>query len=61
MNLRTEDRPATVTHLGSDGFIAAAGQHVRIETSPGGIEHLDAVVPVGKTWQVTINVHIQEI
>lgn len=38
----------------------SAGQHLKIETSPGGEELLDVVVPAGKVWSVVINVETLE-
>lgn len=38
----------------------ASGKHLKIETSPSGMEILDAVVPAGKTWTCSINVIITE-
>jgi hypothetical protein len=38
-----------------------AGKHLKIETSPAGVEILDAVVPTGKKWtSVKISVEVQE-
>ena len=55
-----ESRPAKTVLNGSDTVILAAGKHVKVETSPGGEELLDAVVPAGKTWTVTVGVYILE-
>lgn len=52
--------PARTTRQGSDTFTVTAGQRVTIETAPRGIEVLDAVVPAGKTWTVTVNVYVVE-
>ena len=37
-----------------------AGQRLVIETSPGGAEILDAVVPPGKVWTAGVGVQIEE-
>lgn len=58
--LVNESLPARVSYQGSATVTAPAGRHVKVETSPGGEELLDAVVPAGKTWVVTVNVYIQE-
>ena len=43
-----------------DVLTVAAGKHLKIETSPAGVDVLDAVVPEGKQWNVTITVHVVE-
>ena len=60
ITLATEDRPARVTKMGSETFTAVAGKTVKIETSPQGVEILNATVPAGKTWTVTVHVYIME-
>ena len=48
-----------VTYTNHDNFTATAGQSVKIETSPDGLEILDATVPAGKTWKVSLSlIHI---
>ena len=44
----------------ADDVGIVAGQRLVIETSPGGKEVMDAVCPVGKAWNVTIIVEIEE-
>jgi len=47
-------------YLGNGDFDIASGKHLKIETSPGGEEKLNAVVPEGKQWRVQINIRITE-
>ena len=58
--LAEESSPARITKQGCDTVTVPAGQRVTVETSPGGAELLDVEVPAGKTWVVTVNVHIVE-
>jgi hypothetical protein len=44
----------------SDNIGVSAGQSLIIETSPGGAEILNAVVPAGKSWSVTVEVNVIE-
>lgn len=55
-----EARPAKTVKSGADTFVVTAGQKVTVETTPGGAEILDAEVPAGKTWTVTVSVYILE-
>lgn len=45
---------------GSVDFSLATGKTLKIETSPNGEEILDLTVPVGKSWDVSISVSINE-
>ena len=45
---------------GADTFVATAGQHLKVETTPQGVEILDAVVPEGKKWTVSVYVDLRE-
>ena len=47
-------------YSGRDRFILASGKHVKLETTPDGEELLDAVVPEGKQWEVTVSVSVAE-
>ena len=61
MDLVTVDNPATTKITGEQTEITVtAGQSIRIETSPGGEEILESVVPIGKTWTLAVNVNIDE-
>lgn len=40
--------------------VAVAGQQLRAETSPGGVELFNEVVPAGKQWEVTVTVRIKQ-
>ncbi|KKN22566.1 hypothetical protein LCGC14_0913690 [marine sediment metagenome] len=62
MNLTTRVLPALTKVTGEQNVITiAAGQRLTIETSPGGAEILDAIVPVGKVWTAAISVSIDEM
>ena len=53
--------PAKVMRYGmASGVVVSAGQHLKIETSPGGEEILDEQVPDRKQWSVRIIVEIEE-
>jgi len=57
----TIDASAAKTLLqGADSFSVAAGQSLKIETSPGGAEVLDAECPAGKAWTVSVRVTVTE-
>lgn len=59
--LRDYTQTATTFKSGQESNIpVAAGQILRIETSPGGAEILDVEVPVGKAWSVRIIVEVHE-
>jgi len=60
ITLNEEALPARTTKSGSGTVTASAGQSLKIETSPRGEELLDAEVPAGKSWTVTVNVYIVE-
>ena len=45
---------------GEESFEATAGQSLKIETSPGGDDIMDAEVPAGKKWAVSISVQVSE-
>lgn len=40
--------------------VIPAGKRLRIETTPDGVEILDALVPSGKQWTATVSVSIDE-
>lgn len=52
--------PARIDRQGQATISLAAGKHLKIETSPGGEELLDAVVPSGKVWEADIAVYVKE-
>ncbi len=58
--LDTEERLAKIIKTGSDTVEIAAGKFLKIETTPSGEELLNVEVPGGKTWTVTVTVHIEE-
>jgi len=47
--------------IGTDEFTMAAGQSLKIETSPNGEDVLDVEVPAGKSWTVIVDVSIREV
>ena len=60
MELRRRVSTTIDTLADQDVLTVAAGKHLVIETTPDGVEVLDAVVPEGKQWEVTITVHVVE-
>lgn len=40
--------------------ILAAGQTLKVETSPSGEEYANLTVPVGKTWRFVVMISITE-
>lgn len=52
--------PETSHSTGTDTFNLAAGQRLKIETSPAGEEHLNVEVPAGKKWNVSITASYSE-
>ena len=42
------------------GIVIDAGQSLKIETKPGGIEILNEEVPAGKEWNAVVTVAIVE-
>ena len=63
MQLARTVTPATTKLHGEEpGFDVPPGKRLKIETSPGGEEILDAAVPAGKKWiNVTICVSGDEV
>jgi hypothetical protein len=60
MQLKSIIHPAIGQLSGSDsGIIVTAGQRIKIETSPDGIEILDVTVPEGETWVFNVGVDIR--
>jgi hypothetical protein len=54
---------ASVT-VHAEGYVAevATGTNVKFETSPGGAEWLDEVIPPGKKWEnVSITLRAKEV
>jgi len=60
MELTEHSNPAVVGRSGEGRFELVAGKRLKIETTPDGAEVLDAVVPSGKVWAVTISVAVIE-
>ena len=56
----SEEVPGYTLYNGQEKFNISAGKHLKIETSPEGNEILDAIVPTGKKWLVSILVSVQE-
>ena len=55
-----ESRVATVIKKGHEVVNLSAGKSIKIETSPQGDELLNAMVPSGKEWAVSVWVTIHE-
>lgn len=51
---------ASRQHYGQQTFDVSAGQSLKIETSPGGVEILDEECLAGKEWAVVVYVAINE-
>ncbi|KKL60797.1 hypothetical protein LCGC14_2201750 [marine sediment metagenome] len=59
--LASRTLPARTKLTGEDTTIVIlSGGSIKVETSPGGIEVLNATCPTGKTWKVAISVSIDE-
>ncbi len=62
MTLTETQTPAKTKKTGEEtNLVITAGQRLTIETSPGGAEILDDVVPAGKEWRATIGISIDEV
>jgi len=46
---------------GHETISVVAGQSLKIETSPDGVEVLDAECPAGKAWSVKVDVTTTEV
>lgn len=53
--------PEVVKYVGVCEFTVTSGQHLKIETSPGGEDILDVVVPAGKTWLIQGKMFVNEV
>ncbi len=61
MRLLTSTIIAQVQKVGSEPKVnVPAGKSVKIETTPGGVEILNVVVPAGKRWEVSFGVDVRE-
>jgi len=60
MELSDRSQPAKILRSGREELDIAAGKSLKIETTPGGEEILNAEVPAGKTWSTIIIVEISE-
>ena len=49
-----------VKTVGGAVFNIEAGKSLKIETSPSGEEKLNITVPAGKSWEVSMTIHIVE-
>jgi len=58
MDMTTTDVGTRIS--GTQRVEMVAGQHLKMETSPGGEELLDEVVPAGKAWSALVIVVITE-
>ena len=61
ISLQTLDHSAKRTMSGGTGYFSmAAGEWLKIETSPQGEDILNEQVPDGKVWTVVVSVSITE-
>ncbi|MBU1621850.1 MAG: hypothetical protein KJ604_20535 [Gammaproteobacteria bacterium] len=60
IELVTDEILAKTTKRGHEILDLVAGKHLKVEASPDGSEILDAVVPEGKNWHVTVSIYIEE-
>ena len=61
MELSKISLPVRTKRSGEEGgIVITAGQSLKIETSPGGYDILDAEVPAGKQWTAVVSVSIDE-
>ena len=60
MDLITKDLPASLTKSGRQVIELTNPKILKIETSPDGMEILNAAVPEGKKWTVYLNLDIHE-
>jgi len=58
--LSSDSVTARTDKYGSSKFSLAAGKYLKVETGADGDEILNATVPSGKTWSVSVTVAIQE-
>ena len=49
----------TIVESGGETFDVVAGKSLKIETSPGGETYLDATVPAGEKWTVSMSVQVK--
>lgn len=61
MELNDISQVAITRLQGTEIISVPAGKTIKIETSPQGVEVLNATVPAGKTWQVEFYVRIKEV
>ncbi|KKN86842.1 hypothetical protein LCGC14_0264010 [marine sediment metagenome] len=58
--LLNEEKTNRTDFRGAASELLAAGQFLKIETTPAGVEMLNAQVPVGKKWTIRVWVNIVE-
>jgi len=47
-------------YLGQQAFDVSAGQSLKVETSPAGLDILNAECPAGYEWHVEVSVHVTQ-
>ena len=47
-------------YLGQEAFDVSAGQSLKVETSPTGLDILDAECPAGYEWHVEVSVNVTQ-
>jgi hypothetical protein len=55
-----DDIPGYTCLSGDQTIELEAGIHLKIETSPNGEELLDAIVPAGKVWEISVKIVVKE-
>ena len=51
---------ANTQYLGQQAFDISAGQSIKVETTPNGLDILDEECPAGHEWHVEVSVHVTE-
>lgn len=60
MDIKWNTNPTVKNGTGSATVNVSAGQTLKIETSPDGIEVVEIVCPDGKKWSLHISVFVEE-
>lgn len=61
MELSTRQVEPSTFKWGSSADQVIAGQALKIETTPDGVEILNATCPAGKAWNVRVDIYIDEL
>ena len=62
LTLTAQDHPAHIIKQGADIYTVAAGKRlqIRYQDGDGMVVVVDEKVPAGKTWEVSLSIHIKE-